>query len=107
MRRSGMRGSWRHATRASMLTASRYPARRRRQRPQFPQHAEVRKHQLLPEALEHTHSVIPMAEVAGGHVQQRAHMATEALRRAELQVVRNIGDGEAGVLEQARSADQA
>src|SRR6266550_351840 len=65
------------------------------------------KHELFTEPIEHSHSVIAVPQLDSRHVQNGSNVATKALRRRVLQMIRDVGDAETAILEEVRSPYQA
>src|SRR5215213_5953949 len=89
------------------LGSRRRPASRGGEGPEDPQSVDMRDHEVRTEAREHAGTVVPLTELPCRDVQQGTDMATEALRRAVVEMVRHVRDREAGVFEETGGSDEA
>ena len=71
----------------------------------MPEPIEMRKHERMTEVLQHSFAVVLFAELQCGELHQRSDVAPEALWRRIIEVVRDVGDGKSGVLEEACRAN--
>ena len=54
--------------------------------------------------LDHSLAIVSLPELERGHAHERPHVPAEALRRRIVQVIRDVGDGEPGILEEPGGA---
>jgi len=73
----------------------------------LPKPIEVGQHQGFAKMMEHAGAIVALAKLDGGHVHQRSHVPTKALRRRIVEMVRHVRDGEARIFEQARGSNEA
>ena len=68
---------------------------------------DVGSDQLRTEAREHTGAIIPCPKFAGGDIEECTDVTSKALWRAIIEMIGDVGDGKAGILEQPRSSYEA
>lgn len=68
---------------------------------------EMWEDERMPEVLEHPLAIELFAELHSGQLHQRANVPPEALRRRIVEMIGDVCDGEPGILEQARRANQS
>ena len=61
---------------------------------------------MLAKTLQHPFSVITTSKLERAHVKKRAYMTTKALGRGVVELIRDTGDGQAWIFEEARSAGE-
>ena len=66
----------------------------------------VRNDQIQAKAPEHGGTIIATAKFTGGDVQESAHMSTEALWGAVVEVIRDVRNGEARIFKEPSSPDE-
>src|SRR6266699_2270743 len=65
------------------------------------------QHEHFTKVMEHAGAVVPLAKLDGRHGHQRSHVATEALRRRVVEMIRDVRNGEPRVFKEASRANEA
>src|SRR5215203_268129 len=85
---------------------ARSPTGRSSQWPEDAETVDVGCDQIRAESREHVCTVVPLTKFSSGDLQQSANVATEALRRAVVEVVRHVRNRKARIFEQPRGTDE-